>query len=166
MLKQHSEPDDTENDKSEEVIAITTSAKGQRNQSAKLDDCQQPPARQEQQQQQQQQPPSATRRNMAPMTREQYETLQSQIREEYDPETGRNRLVRGTGEIIERIVSRSHHQAINRQATYGDGAFFHRQTMSQARVNANAITNPTSNRNSNNSIEEGSSGRGHGRRTF
>ena len=71
-------------------------------------------------------------RNFAPMTREHYEALQSQLREEFDPQTGRMRLVRGTGEIVERIVSRTQHQAINRQATRGDGAFFHRQVISQA----------------------------------
>ncbi|KAL7576433.1 hypothetical protein ACA910_018235 [Epithemia clementina (nom. ined.)] len=96
---------------------------------------------QQQQQQQQEQQPDCPRRNMAPMTREQYESLQSQLREVYDPETGRMRLVRGTGEIVERIVSRSHHQAINRQATYGDGAFFHRQALHQAASCSSRQTN-------------------------
>lgn len=63
---------------------------------------------------------------MAPMTREQYEAKRSEIREEYDAETGRYRLVRGTGEVLERIVSRDEHLAINRQATRGDGASFMR----------------------------------------
>lgn len=63
---------------------------------------------------------------MVPMTREQYEQQQSVIREVYDAETGRYRLVRGTGEIIERIVSKDAHAAINRQATLGDGASFAR----------------------------------------
>lgn len=61
---------------------------------------------------------------MAPMSRQQYEAEQSKIREVYDPESGRYRLVRGSGEIIERIVSRDTHQRINRGATRGDGASF------------------------------------------
>jgi hypothetical protein len=60
------------------------------------------------------------------MTREQYEAEQSKVREVYDPESGRMRLVRGSGEIIERIVSRQAHQQINQQATRGDGASFSR----------------------------------------
>lgn len=65
-------------------------------------------------------------RRMMPMSREEYEAEQSQIREVYDPESGRTRLVRGRGEIIERIVSRETHQTINQQATRGDGASFSR----------------------------------------
>ena len=61
---------------------------------------------------------------MMPMSREEYQAKQSIVREVYDPETGRTRLVRGDGEIIERIVSRDEHAAINRQATRGDGASF------------------------------------------
>lgn len=76
--------------------------------------------------------PKAKSRNMAPMTFEQHQALQSQVREVYDPESGRMRLVRGTGEIIERIVSRADHHTINRQATTGDGAFFARNVASRA----------------------------------
>ena len=76
--------------------------------------------------------PTAKSRNMAPMTYEQHQALQSQVREVYDPESGRMRLVRGTGEIIERIVSRADHHTINRQATMGDGAAFARQVASRA----------------------------------
>ena len=47
----------------------------------------------------------AASRRMVPMTREQYEAEQSKVREVYDPESGRTRLVRGSGEIIERIVA-------------------------------------------------------------
>lgn len=65
-------------------------------------------------------------RKMAPMSREQYETLQSTVREVYDEQSGRYRLVRGTGEIIERIVSRHEHSLINQQATRGDGDCFSR----------------------------------------
>jgi hypothetical protein len=38
---------------------------------------------------------------------------QAVTREVYDEETGRYRLVRGTGEIVERIVSKSDHERIN-----------------------------------------------------
>ena len=58
------------------------------------------------------------------MTQQQYQQLQSQIREVIDPHTGRKRLVRGTGEIIERIVSREEHLALNQKATLGDGRGF------------------------------------------
>jgi Nuclear RNA-splicing-associated protein len=61
---------------------------------------------------------------MAPMSREQYDAQQKQVREVYDEESGRYRLVRGNGEIIERIVSRSAHEQINRGATRGDGTSF------------------------------------------
>lgn len=63
---------------------------------------------------------------MVPMSREQYQAEQSKVREVYDEESGRYRLVRGSGEIIERIVSRSAHQEINRTATRGDGSSFSR----------------------------------------
>lgn len=68
----------------------------------------------------------AQRSRMAPMSREQYEKQQSIIREVYDEESGRWRLVRGSGEIIERIVSRDDHQRINQRATQGDGSSFSR----------------------------------------
>jgi hypothetical protein len=70
---------------------------------------------------------------MVPMSREQYEAQQSQIREVYDPESGRYRLVRGTGEIIERIVSRADHAAINQRATQGDGSSFARSIYQAAK---------------------------------
>ena len=64
------------------------------------------------------------RQRMAPMTREQYQSKRAEIRQEFDPESGRYRLVRGTGELLEQIVSRDQHLAINRQATRGDGESF------------------------------------------
>ena len=76
------------------------------------------------QQQQQKQERAAKARMMMPMSKEEHEAKQSIVREVHDPETGRTRLVRGDGEIIERIVSRVEHAAINRQATRGDGASF------------------------------------------
>lgn len=69
----------------------------------------------------------------APMTREDYEKLRQTVREVYDEESGRYRLVRGNGEIIERIVSRQDHQSINRQATKGDGQSFAKHVYRQAR---------------------------------
>lgn len=75
-------------------------------------------------------PPS---RRMVPMTREEYEKQQNTVREVFDPESGRYRLVRGTGEIIERIVSRSDHERINKTATRGDGLSFARHIGNAAR---------------------------------
>lgn len=64
------------------------------------------------------------KRSMVPMTKEEYEKQQAQVRRVYDPETGRHRLIKGTGEVLEEIVSRERHKAINKTATQGDGAFF------------------------------------------
>ena len=61
---------------------------------------------------------------MVPMTKEAWEKQQSVIRKVYDPDTGRHRLVKGDGEIIEEIVSYSRHKQINQTATRGDGASF------------------------------------------
>uniref|UniRef100_A0A8C2FF69 ADP-ribosylation factor-like protein 6-interacting protein 4 n=1 Tax=Cyprinus carpio TaxID=7962 RepID=A0A8C2FF69_CYPCA len=49
-----------------------------------------------------------------PMTKEDYEARQSVIRRALDPETGRTRLVRGDGEILEEIVSKERHQEVNK----------------------------------------------------
>ena len=69
------------------------------------------------------------RKAMAPETREEYEARQSILRRVVDPETGRTRLIKGDGEIIEECVSRDRHKEINRQATAGDGAEFQRKTL-------------------------------------
>jgi hypothetical protein len=61
-----------------------------------------------------------------PLTQQQYLELQSQIREVVDPHTGRKRWMRGTGEIVERIVSRDEHLSLNKTATRGDGSSFAR----------------------------------------
>jgi len=66
-------------------------------------------------------------KSMVPMSREEYEKQQATIREVFDPESGRYRLIRGSGEIIERIVSRSNHERINQIATRSDGMSFARQ---------------------------------------
>ncbi|KAK2710701.1 ADP-ribosylation factor-like protein 6-interacting protein 4 isoform X2 [Artemia franciscana] len=63
-------------------------------------------------------------RSMCPMTKEEWEAKKSIIRHIVDPETGRKRLVRGDGEILEEIVSRDRHKEINKLATQADGAFF------------------------------------------
>ncbi|XP_015769410.1 PREDICTED: ADP-ribosylation factor-like protein 6-interacting protein 4 isoform X2 [Acropora digitifera] len=64
------------------------------------------------------------KRFMVPMTKEEYEKQQAQVKRVYDPETGRHRLVKGTGEILEEIVSKARHNSINKNATRGDGEFF------------------------------------------
>jgi len=66
------------------------------------------------------------------MSREQYEAQQSMVREVYDQETGRVRLVRGNGEVIERMVSRRDHALMNKRATLGDGTSFSRQVLDAA----------------------------------
>lgn len=67
------------------------------------------------------------------MTQAQHDKIQSVVREEYDPLTGRTRLVKGTGEIIERIVTKDQQRAINRQATLGDGRMFEATILAQAK---------------------------------
>lgn len=76
--------------------------------------------------------PNKKRAMMVPMSKAEYDKQQSQVRQVYDEETGRYRMVRGTGEIIESIVSRADHQRINQQATRGDGASFSRSTLAVA----------------------------------
>ncbi|XP_028169104.1 ADP-ribosylation factor-like protein 6-interacting protein 4 [Ostrinia nubilalis] len=66
---------------------------------------------------------------MAPMTKEEWEKRQSVIRRVLDEESGRYRLIKGDGEVLEEIVSRDRHKQINRQATLADGAFFQSQTI-------------------------------------
>ncbi|ORY30316.1 hypothetical protein BCR33DRAFT_714903 [Rhizoclosmatium globosum] len=72
------------------------------------------------------QPPTAsnTRTPMVPQRPEEFEREQQQVRRIIDPIDGRSRLVKGTGEIIEEIVSRERHHEINKQATKGDGAVY------------------------------------------
>jgi hypothetical protein len=48
------------------------------------------------------------------------------VKRVFDADTQRWRLVKGTGEILEEIVSRERQAAINRAATAGDGAAFAR----------------------------------------
>ncbi|XP_043264772.1 ADP-ribosylation factor-like protein 6-interacting protein 4 isoform X3 [Colletes gigas] len=70
---------------------------------------------------------------MAPMTKEEWEKKQSIVRRVYDEETGRYRLIKGDGEVLEEIVSRERHKEINKQATKGDGDYF------QARLKTNVL---------------------------
>ena len=64
---------------------------------------------------------AARRAAMAPMRPEEarmrHEEALANVREEFDSSTGRTRLVRGSGEIIERIVSREEQAAIRDRAT-------------------------------------------------
>ncbi|KAM5191348.1 ADP-ribosylation factor-like protein 6-interacting protein 4 isoform 3-T3 [Mantella aurantiaca] len=61
---------------------------------------------------------------MKPMTKEEWDARQSVIRRVVDPETGRMRLIKGDGEVLEEIVSRDKHRDINKQATANDGFTF------------------------------------------
>lgn len=65
----------------------------------------------------------------APETPEEYQKRQSRLRKEIDPVTGRMRLIKGDGEVLEEIVSRDRHKAINKEATQGDGTFFQNNTI-------------------------------------
>lgn len=80
-------------------------------------------------------PPEVTEKAkaMAPMTKEEWEKKQNVMRRVYDDETGRYRLIKGDGEVLEEIVSRERHKDINKQATKGDGEYF------QARLRMNAL---------------------------
>ncbi|KAK9739204.1 Nuclear RNA-splicing-associated protein [Popillia japonica] len=64
---------------------------------------------------------------MAPITKEEWDKSQNIVRKVFDEASGRYRLIKGTGEIIEEIVSKERHKAINQQATQGDGAYFQTQ---------------------------------------
>merc|ERR1712150_106022 len=68
--------------------------------------------------------PESLPRSFAPMTKEMWEKQQSVIRKVYDEDTGRTRLIRGDGEVLEECVSKARHKEINRTATEGDGDSF------------------------------------------
>lgn len=68
----------------------------------------------------------------APETKEEYEKRQSIVRRVVDEETGRSRLVKGDGEIIEEIVSRDRHLQINKQATKTDAQNFEKNIIGKA----------------------------------
>lgn len=67
---------------------------------------------------------------MRPMTMQEWQHQSSQLKHVIDPDTGRKRLIRGNGEIVEEIVSAKRHAEINRQATQHDGAVF-QQTLNK-----------------------------------
>lgn len=69
---------------------------------------------------------------MTPMTREEWEKQEGVVRRVYDPETGRSRLIKGSGEVLEECVSRDRHRAINKSATQSDGEFFQANAKSRA----------------------------------
>lgn len=60
----------------------------------------------------------------APERKEEYEKRQSIIRKVYDEESGRLRLIKGDGEVIEEIVTKKAHDEINKNATQSDGSTF------------------------------------------
>merc|ERR1719356_647460 len=66
----------------------------------------------------------ANMKRMVPMTKEEWEKQQSVVRRVYDEDTGRVRLVKGSGEILEECVSKERQQAINKQAAQADGQSF------------------------------------------
>jgi len=55
------------------------------------------------------------------MSRAQWEAESSKVRQVFDPATGRVRLVRGAGEIIEQIVSKAEQKRLRQLATTWDG---------------------------------------------
>ncbi|XP_054725235.1 ADP-ribosylation factor-like protein 6-interacting protein 4 [Anastrepha obliqua] len=64
-----------------------------------------------------------------PITPQEYRERQSQMRRVVDPTTGRVRLIRGEGEVMEEIVSREQHAKINSLATKADGQIFQQHTI-------------------------------------
>ena len=67
---------------------------------------------------------SKDQKNYMPMTLADHIKESSTIREVYDPLSGRTRLIRGSGEIIERIVSKKEQSRINQLATKTDGVLY------------------------------------------
>lgn len=56
----------------------------------------------------------------------------SVVRRVVDETTGRSRLIKGDGEVIEEIVSREQHKQINKQATKRDAEYFAKKSISTA----------------------------------
>jgi len=69
-------------------------------------------------------------KKMVPMTKEEWDKKQSVVRRVYDEDTGRTRLVKGDGEILEECVSRERQLQINKAATKQDGNSFQRDLAS------------------------------------
>jgi Nuclear RNA-splicing-associated protein len=77
------------------------------------------------------------------MTREQYERQQQTLHDTIErvvvcPDGRVLRLVRGTGEVVETLVTKSQQAAINRQATRGDAADFAQSIRAAAAAAATA----------------------------
>lgn len=68
----------------------------------------------------------------APETPSEYEKRQNLLKREVDPVTGRTRLIRGSGEILEELVSKKRHTVINKEATRSDGQYFEENTIGKA----------------------------------
>ncbi|XP_036323462.1 ADP-ribosylation factor-like protein 6-interacting protein 4 [Rhagoletis pomonella] len=64
-----------------------------------------------------------------PITPQEHQQRQSQMRRVVDPDTGRIRLIRGESEIMEEIVSKEQHAKINSLATETDGLMFQKHTI-------------------------------------
>ena len=58
------------------------------------------------------------------MTYAEHQKKANEIRQVFDEDTGRIRLIRGKGEILESIVSYKQQKRINKNATYADGLSF------------------------------------------
>ena len=68
-------------------------------------------------------------RSLVPMSREEYERKHITIRRVVDPETGRSRLIRGEGEVLEEIVSRDRHKEINKASACMNRSLSHIVTL-------------------------------------
>ncbi|XP_030756411.1 ADP-ribosylation factor-like protein 6-interacting protein 4 [Sitophilus oryzae] len=66
-------------------------------------------------------------KTMAPMRKEDWEKQQNVVRRVFCEDTGRYRLIKGDGEVLEEIVSKDKHIEINKQATKGDGEYFQKK---------------------------------------
>ncbi|KAG2175766.1 hypothetical protein INT44_000244 [Umbelopsis vinacea] len=64
---------------------------------------------------------SISKAAMVPQTKAEHEKEQNVVRKVVDPLTGRTRLIKGSGEIIEEVVSKDKQKEINRMATLNDG---------------------------------------------
>jgi len=58
------------------------------------------------------------RKTLIPMTQQEFIKKSNEISEIFDPDTGRTRLIKGSGEIIEKIVSRDQQNSIRKMASH------------------------------------------------
>ncbi|XP_037955385.1 ADP-ribosylation factor-like protein 6-interacting protein 4 [Teleopsis dalmanni] len=73
-------------------------------------------------------------KHQCPETPEEYKKRQNIIRRVEDPVTGRTRLIKGDGEILEEIVSKHKHNEINKNATRRDGQYFEKNTTGNTNI--------------------------------